>query len=492
MDNIQTAKATAPRDAKKRWKSSEWVCLGALVAWGYMVVQWFPLPNFGARVPLFALAAVAIAFGYLWAGGKRPARASYGYLSVLLLLALSFALFENSGILAPLFLLLPCLFACWLLHAAQARPLAGRDIVDSLFLLAAEPFAGLGEKSAGMMPRKQEGQKLTYVLWGIGITTPVLMVALYLLTEADERFSLMVHWLMGAMFDDLGAVLGKGVAACMIAAYLLSMLMGALHAREKGVLKPLPRANGTVMSILVGALCALYSAFVAVQCLSVVWVLSQDQSASFYSGYVRDGFFELCLTTVLNLAVFLAGHLFRERGDHTLRWLLTALGLLTQALIITAGIKMGLYMSNYGLTLLRVQTLWFMVSLFVAFGVLTAMQWKCFPGFKALAVFAAVSILAASYANIGGMVAGVNVRRYLEGSIQTVSLEQYGSFPYEAAPHLIRLCKETSDGKLRAETEAFLADLHKNEEAGWSGKSVQQALAEAELATFAKEWPGEK
>lgn len=466
----------------------EWFFLAALLLWGYLFVLWLPLPYLGIRVTLFVFSAVAVSYAYLRVCGKTPVKASYLSLGVLALLALSFSLFENSGMKPLLFLLLFGLFAEWLLHAAQARPLDGRDVGDSLSLLLIHPFSHLQDKVAAFSIKKHSHSQAKSVLLGALVTLPVLAVASALLVASDENFSRIVQSVAGSLFDGFGATFVRLVLACIIGSYLLSMLISAASLVERKAPAAPAQANATIMSMLIGALCALYAAFVAVQGMSVAGVLSQQvRGASFYSAYARDGFFELCAVTVLNFAVFLVAHIFRKDITKSMRILLTTLGGFTQALIVIAIVKMSLYMNHYGLTLLRVQTLWFMVSLFLTFAVLIALQWKKFDGFKCVAMLATVSILAISYTNIGGLVARVNVDRYLSGSLTHLSIDQYGQFPYEAAPHLIRGYQGINDPEEKLRIAYFLTDINEREDVGALNESVQQILARAELKAFCEE-----
>ncbi len=473
----------------KGWVSThqDWFFLAALILWAYAFVLLLPIEFMGISLTLFALTGIAIAYLYLRLAGKTPSKGSYLYLGALVMLAVSFALMENN-VKPLLFLALPCFLGCWLLHAAQSRPLDGSEIQDGIALFVLRPFQNLGEKGKSFAIQKNSKSQLKYIAMGILVTLPVLAIAAALLMEADKTFANLLGNLGGTVFDQFGATMLRLVVACGMALYLLSLLMSAAHPKEKSAIKPFPQMNGTVVAILAGALCALYAAFVMVQILSVSGVYQAGQrSAAFYSEYARDGFFELCLVSLLNLAVFVGAQLFHTEKTKAMRVLLSALGVLTQALIITAIAKMGMYMTHYGLTLLRVQTIWFMATLFLVFGVLIALQWKKFEGFKSIVVLVAVSVLAASYANIGGLVAKGNVDRYLAGAPSHFDVDQYREFPFAAAPHLIQLRQETADGAARANVDDFLMELTQQPKPAWYDQSVQQLMARQEIEAFWKE-----
>lgn len=463
----------------------EWFLLGALIVWGYLFVRWSPVPYLGISLTLFTLSGAAISLWYLRMAGKKPSRASYLYLGALFLLSLSFGLFQNSVIRAPLFLLLPPLFTCWLVHAANAHPLDGMDVRDSISLWTLKPFTQVREKAAVFSVKEKSRKQAAYIGLGVALTIPVFAIAMALLMEADTVFSDLMNTFANLFSADIGTILMQLSLGCLIAIYLFSLLLSAVQGKRKSGATPLPQANATVLSIMIGALCVLYSLFVAVQAMSVLGVFQQQpQSAFSYSKYARDGFFELCAVTVLNLAVFSAAQIFRKEKSKALRILLSALGGLTLALIVTAIGRMALYMSHHGLTLLRVQTMWFMVSLFLAFGMLIALQWKNFNGFRSIAVLATVSVLLASYANIGGLVAKVNVDRYLAGNLNPMDMGQYYDFPYEAMPEMLRLYQTTENETVQREAEEFFRYYSVHSDPNPMHKSVQRMTAEARLKEF--------
>lgn len=481
------AAASRPGGAYPRGGRYQWWLLGLLLVWGYLFVSYPPMEGLGFGVTLFELSAVGIAGFYLHLSGRRPFQTSWRYLVVLGLSALSFSFFENSGIQGQLFLVQFLLFALWLAQAASPGPLSPWGLWDGLTLLFPKPFTHLAQKGSALaIPDR--GEKKTRGIWlGVAVTLPVLALATALLMGADQRFEGIINRLGGQLVDNLGEMLFRLIPAAIIALYLLSMILSAAYGPKHAKREIKLAVNPLSMGILVAALCLLYAGFLALQAdtLARVWE-GQGAGAINYSQIARDGFFELCAVALLNLGVFLCGrHLVREKQT-VQRALLTALGGLTLLIIVTAILKMAAYMDLHGYTLLRVQTTWVMVSLFLAFAVLITAQWTKLKPFRWILGLLVVSVMAASYANIGGLVARGNVERYLKGTLQTFEWDHYWSFPYEAAPHLLRLERETVDPDVKAQAQRFLAELDAmgQSRAGGSGRrtqSVQQILAQRQV-----------
>lgn len=84
-----------------------------------------------------------------------------------------------------------------------------------------------------------------------------------------------------------------------------------------------------------------------------------------YAGYARKGFFELCWIVVINLGIMIIMNLFsKDCGEYktaALKIYNIIFCVFTLILIATAMSKMVMYISTYGLTVLRVHTTWFML-----------------------------------------------------------------------------------------------------------------------------------
>ena len=468
------------------WK--EWVLFTLLLLWGYLFASYPPLVSLGIQVTLLELSAMALLLLYLWRTGNI--KISWLWLGIVGLSSLSFSLFENSLINGPLFLLQFPLFSLCLLSTSSPRPLDPSALWNGVALLIASPFSKLGRKWTALFSRETKQRNGKNILMGIVVTLPVLAVATVLLMGADERFADILARLMSHVTDNLASSLVKGVIAAILAAYLFSMLLSAAYDQRMPAPQIQARPHPTTPGILVGSLCFLYIAFLAIQAQAISQMWSGTvQEASYYSAMARGGFFELCLVALLNLAVFVGTNLLVNKTTRIIRALLTLLGGLTLLVIITGVAKMAIYMDIFGLTLLRVHTTWFMISLFLAFGILIAAQWTRLPAFRWIAVLALASVLAVSYANIGGWVTRINVDRYLEGSLSDFDMKQYPQFAYEAAPELIRLYENTGDSKVKRDVQTFLFNWTPSAKQGnttyWPYKSVQQLTAEEQLRKFA-------
>jgi hypothetical protein len=196
---------------------------------------------------------------------------------------------------------------------------------------------------------------------------------------------------------------------------------------------PLParRALGATESgIALGALVALFAAFVAVQFATLFggdgYVLRT--AGLTYADYARSGFAQLLLVAALTFAVLAAG----RRWARPHRALEAALCLLTLVLLASALRRLGLYEETYGFTRLRFAAhaaLLYLGALFALVLFTRAPQ--------ALVALTALSVLAFALADPERRIAEHNVARYERtGKLDTAYLSTLGA---DALPALVDL-----------------------------------------------------
>ena len=170
-------------------------------------------------------------------------------------------------------------------------------------------------------------------------------------------------------------------------------------------------------------------------------VLPEDFS---YAEYAREGFFQLCLVSVINFVIILAVTLCIRRKDErppiALKLITTVLSVFTLILISTAISKMVLYIEHFGLTRLRVFSTWFMILLAVLF-ILAAVSMYV-KRIKTVLVSVLVclaffSVLALSCPDT--LIAEYNVDRYLDGTLETVDIDAMYELRDAAVPAMVRL-----------------------------------------------------
>jgi len=207
-----------------------------------------------------------------------------------------------------------------------------------------------------------------------------------------------------------------------------------------------------------------------------------------YSEYARQGFFDLCGVASINLVILAFTYSFARRGvseyPKALRVLTGLLSVMTELLVVTAVSKMLFYIDAYGLSRLRVYTLWFLVLLFVVFAILIAWHvrpyirvrapknhaadgpgndvatgGKPFNAGRPIVIVAVCFMLALFLANTDGIIAKYNVWQYESGASKTVDTDMLATMSDAVLPYLADLAKNAPDESVSTDATNALASI---------------------------------
>lgn len=171
-------------------------------------------------------------------------------------------------------------------------------------------------------------------------------------------------------------------------------------------------------------------------------VLPQDFS---YAEYAREGFFQLCAVSAINLVIISVIIAFSKKSRFyslVIKTLTCVFSAFTLVLISTAIAKMVMYIKCYGLTQKRIYATWFMAVLALIF-IAVALS-RFIPKIKIAAVSSAIVVIAfsaLSLCNVDSIIAKYNVDRYLDGSLKTVDVVALSNLGDAAVPDMVRLAK---------------------------------------------------
>ncbi len=166
-----------------------------------------------------------------------------------------------------------------------------------------------------------------------------------------------------------------------------------------------------------------------------------------YAEYAREGFFQLCMVSFINMIIIVFVQLFMNVEKPVVAKIKVGIvityAICTLILIATAMSKMALYIESYGLTQKRVYSSWLMIVLALLFVVAVVKQ---FVG-KLNAVVVSCAVVVVMFAglalsNVDGQIARYNVDRYLEGSLETVDVWAMRGLGDAAVPEMVRLIDE--------------------------------------------------
>ncbi len=253
---------------------------------------------------------------------------------------------------------------------------------------------------------KSEKKTGAMILLGIGISLPVLVIILPVLSQADAGFSQMLGKILGNVFD--GGLFFQLCIEIPIILILSSLMFGTVYGGiyqrniEKDLCKEHKEVSGEGLHIIpdtaiytfagiIGFTYVLFIAFQAKYLFSAcVGILPESFT---YAEYARQGFFELCGITAFNVLLLLFMNAFTKtitRENKALSVINIVFSAITILLLITAMSKLGMYIAAYGFTIKRIQASVFMIWLFLVLFMIIWHQKRKIPLVRWAVFFGAV------------------------------------------------------------------------------------------------------
>ena len=323
-------------------------------------------------------------------------------------------------------------------------------------------FGSMGRTLRGLEDARKQagtaGKQSSAALLGIVIAVPVVAVMVPLLMRSDAAF----EGLMGLLPETDWTEPFLSLVFGLFAAWVLFARGLGLPGREK----PEPageisrRLSAITVNILLGAVCALYLAYLFSQLAyfsgGFLGILPEGYTLA---EYARRGFFEMAWLSGINLCLILAGSGLVQRQEKLPRLTLVFglfLGAVTVLLIGTASAKMLLYIDGYGLTRLRLLTqavmLWMAVS---TVAVCIRMGKQRFPYMRGVILVALVLGCALLWLDVDSLVARYNVRAWQQGRLETVDMDHLSTLGDGAVPWLAEL-EASADPEVSARATSIL------------------------------------
>ena len=430
----------------------------------------------GLGVPVFVAAHFAAVFLLLRprirAGGAAMAAAA-------MLLAVSCALYAHVGLT-----ILNC-FVILLLSAMATFSFSGharfcvldiRSIPDTIRLSVFALFTCI-DSPFEAAKQTARGKKLAFgrILGTVLITAVLLGIVLALLASADmvfgSFFSGVRRWINGL---SPAAATWRIARAFVLMLFICSALFFVRTPADTDVEeRPEPERRAIPFLVPALALDLVYIIFCAVQ---IRYLFGGAETAAMSGGwaeYARSGFFELVAVAAINLALcVLSARKTRLAaiGGRLLRIACAVMLALTAFILSSALYRMGLYIAAFGLSILRLMTLWGM--LVIAFGILTAF-WKLGHPDSSFWKIAFPFVLGTwcllCLANPAGRIADHNVDAYLSQRLVSVDVEYLEALGPDTAPALTRLADSSGEYASAArDTLLWMEQTAHETDAGWA------------------------
>ena len=326
-----------------------------------------------------------------------------------------------------------------------------RDITEAVFSRPLSRY-GDGVRSLGVLFRNRTaGKNIGLVILGLVAAVPLTLVVLALLMSSDDIFSDTIESFIGSLPKMNGTVILHAIMAVPVSLYLFGMLSSSCDRHEPySDALPSYRIVPTVLGCtMVTPICLFYLVYMITQFSYITAAFGGALPENYsYSEYARQGFFELCVIAVINLFTIVLMQCFMKRDEYDrktapLKVYTTVIASFTLMLIASAISKMVLYISELGMTPLRIYTSWFMAVLAIVFIVIIIMQFVRLPVWKVLFCAFTVMMALLCFSNVDGMIADYNVSAYQSGALERVDISLLEELGDAAIVHVERLTSDS-------------------------------------------------
>lgn len=470
MDNnisdIQSNDENVVQVVAEEKKIREFTTHDSAFAWfsyiaSYLFCLVFPVSGTPFGGMLFIIALFLFAFIFLKIKGhKIPVTSSLAGVSAV---ALSASLVLSSNSFIHFFAYVYCLGAfCYFVYTAMGNTIrkgfSNYLIADWAEAILISPFSSLKkpQMAHAMFSGKRKGSLNVIKKLAVGLVVAVVPTSIaFALLSYDENFT----ELAGNIFTFNEIDVLKHIF-CLLFAIPLGMFMFSLYLSsddkkvsgkfsEEKIGRLAEKTKIASLTTVIAAalpLLAVYVLFFVSQWQYYVSAFTNVLPENFsYAEYAREGFFQLCAVSVINLAVIAMIILFTKKSKGSsvvLKILSVVFSVFTLVLISTAIAKLVMYIDIYGLTQKRFYAAWFMLVLALIFVAVAVSRFV--PKISILTVSAAilvVSFTGLALCNADSLIAKYNVDMYISGEHENIDIYAMASLGEASTSELVRLAE---------------------------------------------------
>jgi len=317
--------------------------------WGFWAKD---VQALGWNLTVFAGGLIAL---YRYAGDlRRLTKYEYVWLVPLLLIALSYALYENPYIKAVNMLFLPLVFATYFIITSTKRhehvTWNGawlRRMVERALGIVRQIEPSISAIAHALIPGgKGQSDLIKRIVMGLAILIVAsLVLFIPLLSGADAAFAAMVQRVQEFVLDlvELETLL-KLLVFLVLTVLTLAGLFHWTKEEEFSAQQETKHMDAVVSGIVLGGILVLYVLFLFTQ-LKTLWVYELPQEFLSTERIVKSGFWQLFFLSGINVLLFA---LYYRRTSTVVQKILIVFMFASLFLLLSAAKRMGMYVYYYG------------------------------------------------------------------------------------------------------------------------------------------------
>ena len=354
--------------------------------------------------------------------------------------ALCFVFFDNSVLK---FFNIVFLYGLIILHTSEQfgvnrfKILSFEWFVEIFPIGIRMPLENMGNLLMWLKRRKKKALRILIlyfykILIGLVIGLPIVFIATILLMNTDVAFKSVISLINKNLNFNVEWIFMRVIAFIIVFFPLYGFFYGLRNKKEKinkqKEKNKMQKLDFIIVMTVTSSLCVVYMIY----CLSqLTYFISAFQGILpidyTFAGYARKGFFECIPLGIINLLFIIALSLFTKteeskKKSNLIKGYTSYLVAFTLFLVISAFSKIWLYISSYGITIMRVYVVWFLVLgciTLLLIGIKT--YYSKFRLTKNIFIVFTILFLGLNYINIDYRIAKYDADLYITGKVNTVN-----------------------------------------------------------------------
>ena len=456
--------------------------------------------DFGIGASIFFIANMVVSYLYVWKKKNIKIDIVHNVTFVLLILfSLFFTFFSNGFVLAIDFAFLIPAQCFWIYTTnGENRVKHGGKLTQLFVSVFYYPFANYGSIFSALFNKKkgQKGGNGKWIILGLCIALPLVAIVSALLLVGDQMFKAMFSFI----FDDFFLHLLKYVAYAILGIPVAMAIFSCLYTKYNEEKLRAKKQNSTnysqiaesfhivpaaLMYSIVIPLCVVYFMYLISQLAYFVSFIADNLLPQTFTivDYARNGFFELCVITTINIIIIMLLILLTKRKNGAmpmgLRVITVIMCAFTLVFVCTALFKMLMYINKYGFTALRINTSIFMLFLFVMIILIIVKQFFSKVNLFSFALaFSMLFLVGYNVLNVDSFIAQANISLYRQGKIEWMGNNLVRNLDPSAYKYIAPFAADKNNGLTESQQRMLNYNLYR------AYKNYNDSFASFNLAKY--------
>ncbi len=420
--------------------------MSSLLIWILLLCVWNSILFFGKKlgvsVILFIMPFLIFVIHILISNNKIKNKYGLLFIIPIILLSLTYLFFNNWFFNLVNIPVIITLFIFMYIYTMKPTYNLG-NIINDFFTIIFEPLNGIDKVCEIIFNNVKESCKLSKktikIIKSLLITLPIIVIILLLLSSADmifeQFFSSFFNLFNGVELDGIiNRIIYRLIIIAVMFLYLSLSTYFIInnYSRIKYETSDIKTSKDNyTIKMLLTILNIIYIIFDIIQIKSLI--LHQVSMNISYAEYARQGFFQLMFVSVINITIILISKLYEDKekinNNRYTNVMSFIMIVLTFIIIVSSFLRMNMYESEYGYTLLRLLVYFALISESIA--LIPTCIYIFNSKFKVAKYYIIIAIIGytiLNYSNVDYIIAYRNINRYYENDkIDIDYLENYNT-----------------------------------------------------------------